>query len=367
LTSRPLFGHEPRIVVRGTNWVGDTVMSVPAMRELRQIFPSSRISFWAPAGLAPLIQATGVPDEVVTFTSDCGGPLRRPFVMRKSLQRGEFHLAVLFQNAFESAFTAWLAGIPFRAGFPTDLRGPLLNIRVPLDPSVRTKHQVFYYLAVTDYLKRLVLAPTNDRPDVPSCAVNLPDEILERGRRLLQSLDVDSGLPFFCLCPGSVNSEAKRWPADYFARLADLIAEVFNGVAVFLGAPEEHGLIEGIVAETRSSKCVNLAGRTDMLLSMAIMRLSTMVVSNDTGSAHLAVAAGSRVLTVFGPTSAGATAPYGSTAYVIQGHAPCAPCRHFRCPVPGHPCMRGVLPDTVVQEVRGILREGTASHRCVSR
>jgi heptosyltransferase II len=109
--------------------------------------------------------------------------------------------------------------------------------------------------------------------------------------------------------------------------------------------------VEEIISRMRTTRTANLAGRADMLTSMAVMNLSEMVISNDTGSAHLAVAASARVLTIFGPTSAGATAPYGPDAHVIQGIAECAPCRHFRCPHDRHPCMRSVTPQAVMERV----------------
>jgi heptosyltransferase-2 len=162
---------------------------------------------------------------------------------------------------------------------------------------------------------------------------------------------MDLTRPIIALCPGSVNSEAKRWPADYFARLADFLVEREQTQVVFLGAPEEKGLIDGVIAQISSSRASNLAGVADMVTSLGVMHLSNLVISNDTGSAHLAVAASATVLTIFGPTSAAATAPYGPKAYIIQGEAPCAPCRNFRCPVPGHPCMRSITPEKVLQRM----------------
>jgi heptosyltransferase II len=338
-----------RIVVRGTNWVGDTVMSIPAIREVRRIFPSTWIALWAPVGLKPLLCATGVPDDVLGVDTNAAGPLKRPFVMRRHLVSGAFDMAVLLQNAFESAFTSFLAGIPVRAGYPTDLRGPLLNVKAPLTREIRQKHQVFYYLGITDFIRNRFATADSEPPGPPDCSVSLSHESLQRARQLLAHLGQDR--PIFCLCPGSVNSEAKRWPADYFARLADLLCARLGSAVVFLGAREERALIDGIIGQMQEHGAMNLAGQTDLIGSMAIMRVSHMVVSNDTGSAHMAVAAGSTVLTVFGPTSVGATAPYGPTAFTVQGEALCAPCRHFRCPVPGHPCMRSLAPEDVLRKI----------------
>jgi len=350
-----------RIVVRGTNWVGDTVMSIPAIRELRRIFPSAWIGLWGPSGLEPLLRATGVPDGVIGVNTNSAGPLKRPFLVKRELASGRFDMAVLFQNAFEGAFTTLLAGIPTRVGYPTDLRGPLLTVKIPLTREIRQKHQVFYYLGITDFLRHRFAADDSLGSTAPDCSISLSDDSLGNARELLLTGNVDLARPLFCLCPGSVNSEAKRWPADYFARLADLVSTQLGAAVVFLGSGQERTLVEGIISQMTHPGAMNLAGQTDLIGSMAVMRVSHMVVSNDTGSAHMAVAAGSTVLTLFGPTSIGATAPYGPKAHTMRGLAPCAPCRHFRCPVPDHPCMRCVVPEDVLRkivEIRAKTRHG---------
>lgn len=344
-----------RIVVRGTNWVGDTVMSLPAAKELRRLFPVSHITFWVPSNLADLVAASGIPDAVISFDGTVGGPLKRPFRMRHRLVSGEFAMAVLLQNAFESAFTSWLARIPVRVGYPTDLRGPLLSFKVPLTEEIRRKHQVFYYLGLTDFLETRYLGRPQSRAGSPDCSIALKTEHLANAKELLSTSGVEEGRPLFCLCPGSVNSEAKRWPADLFARLGDLLTEKMDGQVVFLGSPSEKSFIDMIISSMRTSGAVNLAAKSGMIASMAVMNASRLVISNDTGSAHLAVAAAARVLTIFGPTSAGATAPYGPNAHLVQGEAPCAPCRHFRCPDPDHPCMRSISPEVVLDKTRAIL------------
>jgi heptosyltransferase-2 len=141
--------------------------------------------------------------------------------------------------------------------------------------------------------------------------------------------------------------------------------ERFNAQVLFLGAPGESDLINGIISMMRRSGAVNLAGKAKMDVSMALMHLSRLVVSNDTGSAHLAVAASAAVLTIFGPTIADATAPYGPNAHIIQGVAPCAPCRHFRCPVQGHPCMTSLTPEAVLKKIGEIISNGLSASKNV--
>ncbi len=335
--------------------MGDTVISLPAAKELRRIFPTAHLTFWTPRGLRALVEASGIPDDVICFDKNSGGILQRPFRMRARLVEGRFDMAVLFQNAFESAFTSRLAGIPVRAGYPTDLRGPLLNLRIPRRKDLQSKHQVFYYLAITDFLWDRFGRPKPCANATPDCSIEIGKQSLDNAREILLSVNADPARPIFSLCPGSVNSEAKRWPGDYFARLGDLLIHDIGAQVVFLGAPDELDLIDGIVSRMHVPGAVNLAGKADIIASMGVMNQSTMVISNDTGSAHLAVAASSQVLTIFGPTSAGATAPYGPRAFIIQGNAPCAPCRHFRCPLSTHPCMRNVEPEAVLGRVEEIL------------
>ncbi len=342
-----------RILVRGTNWVGDTVMSLPAVKQLRRLFPSAHITLWCPDGLKVLWATTGIPDQVISFSANSGGPLRRSLRMSRRIASQNFDLVVLFQNAFESAFTAWLARIPFRVGYGTDLRGPLLNIKVTQTDEIRQKHEVFYYLAITDFLADLLQTPITRENETPDCSISLDAEKMESARAMMLSGNFDLNRPIFCLCPGSVNSDAKRWPADYFAELADLLIRD-GGQVVFLGAPEEYDLIETIRSLMQNRGSMNLTRTSDMITAMAVMNLAEMVISNDTGSAHLAAAAGASILTIFGPTSPGATAPYGSRSYTIRGEAPCAPCRHFKCPLATQLCMRNIKPASVFRRIQSI-------------
>jgi heptosyltransferase-2 len=259
-------------------------------------------------------------------------------------------MAILLQNAFESALTTFLSRVPLRCGYETDLRGPLLNIKVPFRQNYKSEHQVFYYLQIIRHLG-LALNKSSCESQDPDCSIEIPKKIEKEGNRILASMGIGADDPFFCLCPGSVNSEAKRWPAEYFAKLADIISEEMHAKTVFVGSPSEKSFINSIVDKMKYNSGINIAGSSNLAQSMSIMSKSRFVVSNDTGSAHIAVAAGAKILTIFGPTIAGATAPYGPDAHIISGEAPCTPCRHYTCPVPGHPCMSRIDPESVMARV----------------
>ena len=172
--------------------------------------------------------------------------------------------------------------MPLRVGYPTDLRGPLLNVRVPLNHGLRDRHQVFYYLAIVDFLAGLVGEPSTQDTQ-PDCSIVLGMDRMTAAWDALKDLKVDLNRPLFCLCPGSANSEAKRWPPDYFARLADLIVAGMDGVVAFVGSADERRLVQDIQGQMRYGSA-NLAGAVDLVTAMGVMGLSRMVISNDTGA-----------------------------------------------------------------------------------
>ncbi len=342
------------VLIRGTNWVGDTIISLPAAREIRRIMSGARMTFWIPENLGPLVRRAGVCDDIVAVPPGQRSPITRSFRAATMLANHSFDLVVLLQNAFESAFTSWLARVPVRLGYPTDLRGPFLNIKVPFPNDIKNKHQAYYYMGIADFIRSIWSANAPETTEILDFVIPFHQEDAQKALELVDSLGGRADAPWFCLCPGSSNSEAKRWPSDYFARLADMIQEKLQGQVIFCGAPSESSLIEKIISTQKNSGAINLSGKTDMLGMMCVMSLATLVVSNDTGSAHLGAAAGATVLTLFGPTSAGATAPLGTKSHTLRGVAPCAPCRYYKCPKADHPCMRNLTPKMVFDKIESL-------------
>lgn len=346
------------ILVRGVNWVGDTVMTLPAMKALRDMFPGANMVYWAPESLADLLRVTRIPDDIIAIPSRLG-KLSRPFIMQSVLRKRKFDLVVLLQNAFESAFTAWMAGIPIRVGYPTDGRGLFITLKVPLTREIRQQHQVYYYLQIVKCLGDYFGVTNKITDQKPDCSIPSKRAFRQDIRTFLRSrVNLNNDRIIICLCPGSVNSEAKRWPTDYFSALADLLIREMDAFVIFMGAPAESGLIDGILGQMGREDALNLAGKTSMEESMGVMSLCDLVISNDTGSAHLAVAASAKTLTIFGPTIPGATAPFGPNTEIMTGQSGCSPCRHFSCPLPGHPCMRSITPNDVLEKASAMIEAG---------
>jgi len=343
------------VLIRGTNWAGDTIISLPAAKEIRRLFAEAIITYWVPENVAPILRASAVCDRVITFSTESGGPFLRSFAMADRLKKECFDVVILFQNAFESAFTSYLARIPLRAGFPTDLRGSMLNVKIPFPRNIRNRHQAFYYLRIYEFMATFF--PHHEKRTIqdPDCTIPLSSLQKKRALELVVGLGGDEGKPIFCLCPGSANSQAKRWPQEYFAEVADVLTDAHQAQVVYCGAPDERDLIEDIIGRQRRKCGINLAGRMDIMGMTALMSASRMVISNDTGSAHLAAAASTDVITLFGPTSPGATAPLGRRSLTLSGSASCVPCRHFKCPDPAHPCMRSLPPRLVLENIERIL------------
>ena len=226
-------GAVTRMLVRGTNWIGDAVLTTPALAVLRAGFPQATITLLVKPAVAELLQGHPAIDEIVRYRdpgphAGLGGKLS----LAIQLNHGRYDLAMLLQNAFEAAAITALAGIPNRYGYATDGRSFLLTHRVPLTPKIRRKHQVEYYL---ELLKPLELPIGPSSPTL----YTTPGEDVAAVERL-RAVSVDAGTTLIGLNPGSIYGSAKRWIPERFAQVADrLAAEHEASVLIFGGKGEE--------------------------------------------------------------------------------------------------------------------------------
>ena len=331
-------GRVNNLLVRAPNWLGDAVLSIPALMALRTRFPHARLTVLAKPRAAELFQHhAGVDDIIVYRSPGIHRGLGGKWGLARSLRRRRFDLAVLFQNAFEAALIAFLAGIPNRYGYPTDGRGWLLTHCVPQVPGLREKHEVDYYL---ELLRPLGLEVT---PTAPVLSTTEEEDRLAVEQ--IKSLGISSGQPIIGMNPGSTYGTAKRWLPDRYAEVANRLAAEYGAHVLIFGGREEETLGAAIAGMMKLPNTV-LAGRTTVRQLMALIKRCQLFLTNDAGPMHIASALGVRVVAVFGPTDPRTTSPFGNNHELVYRRVECAPCLLRECPI-DHRCMRGILPDMV--------------------
>jgi lipopolysaccharide heptosyltransferase II len=326
-----------RLVILAPNWLGDAVMALPAVADVRRHAPSASITVAARPSIAPLFTIVAEVDEVAGVAGVAGVI---DVVDVERLQR-EFDTALLLPNSFRSALLVARAGIPNRWGYRTQWRAPLLTKSV--EPP-REVHQSEYY-------QRLVRAlGFANGPAEPT--ITVPAAVRDNGARLLAECGCDLGRPIVALAPGAAYGGAKRWPPEYFAELVSTFAA--DGIqTVMVGSPAD-GATADLVARAGSPErfaLQSLVGKTDLPTLAGVLANCRALVTNDSGAMHLAAAVGTPVTAVFGPTNERATFPRGDAHRVLTNPVWCRPCMLRECPL-DHRCMRGVAPQRVLTEAR---------------
>ena len=338
--SRSHLRRARRILIRGTNWIGDAVMSEPALSAIRAAFPNADITLLVKPAIAELFQQHPGIDHIFVYEHrGRHARLRGKWSLIRDMKRGQFDAAILFQNAFEAALLTFLAGIPYRYGYATDGRGILLSEGIAVPERTSLEHHTQYYLNLLRPLGIFVSSTA------PRLYVNEQEERSMRQRLAemgIQAIDHVIGLN-----PGSTYGHAKRWLPERFAETADRLADDTGARVVIVGASGEEALGEAIAGAMRHRSVV-LSGRTSIRELMAIMKRCRLLVTNDTGPMHIASAFGVPIVAVFGPTDSRTTAPFGPDHTIVRQAVECSPCMLRECPI-DHRCMTRVTVDYVYQ------------------
>jgi heptosyltransferase-2 len=344
-----------RLLIRGTNWVGDAIMSVPALREIRRLFPESQITLLVRPWVKDVYSNVPFVDEVMELDSE--GRHRGWSGFRRltsELRLREFDLAILLPNSIGAALSVWRARIPRRLGYERDWRGPLLTHPCKIDPAVQKVHQVYYYLGILSAAGLLPARLWEDANYQPSIAVGVRDSDRQAARRLLRSKKINPGEKLIGVNPGASYGPAKRWLPDRYASVADRLAETHGARILIFGAANESSIAHEIAKQMRHPPVV-LAGETKLGELMALIRECSLLVTNDSGTMHLAAALDVPQLAIFGSTSEIATGPLGSKSRVIKHPVECSPCFLRDCPIDFR-CMTRISADQVVDAADSILR-----------
>jgi heptosyltransferase-2 len=349
-----------RILIRGTNWVGDAVMSVPAMREIRRVFSKARISLLVRPWVRDVYSAAEFIDEIIEYDNKGihGGWVGRRRLVSE-IRRSEFDMALLLQNAFEGAFHAWWAGIPVRAGYARDGRSLLLTHAVPIDPEVQKVHQGYYYLGILSGIG-LFRTRSWQAGYSLSAAIGVRDSDCEAARDLLRSKGIRENQVIVGMNPGAFYGGAKRWLPDRYAAVADALAIKYGARIVILGSMSERSIGEDI-AGLMSHPPLILAGETTLGQLMGLLKQCRVLVTNDSGPMHLAAALDVPQVAIFGSSSDIATGPLSSRAVVVKHPVDCSPCFRRECPIDFR-CMMRISKDDVLVEACRMFEESPSAH-----
>jgi heptosyltransferase-2 len=338
------------ILVLAPNWLGDAVMALPAIADVRRHFPGATVTVAARRPLAALAAMVPGVDHTLALESGRGARMLATIPAdARRLRAGCFDAVLLLPNSFHAALVAFGARIPERWGYRADFRAPLLTRAVPR-PRAPRMHQAEYYQHLTSAL------------GIPAGPLRAEIRVDARHRadadRLLRAHGWDGG-PLVGIAPGAAYGSAKRWLPDRMGAVAARLARDGHAGVVVVGADEDRETVE-IVTRTataegaRSSRVLNLAGKTDLPVLAGVLSRCRAFVSNDSGAMHLAAAVDVPVVAIFGPTREWATSPLPGPSRletaIVRTDVACRPCMLRTCPI-DHRCMTRIAVDDVMAPV----------------
>ena len=348
-----------KIIVRGTNWIGDAVMSIPALRELRRIFPDSHISLHTRDWAEGLFRDADFIDDLVIFEKN-RWRIKDVYDNAHFLHDDGYELAILFPNSLESAITSFFSRIPRRIGYNKDVRGLLLTDPIAVPEWKYRKHEVFYYLHLVAEVERRVLGRDTVSQAIPNTDLTISDERKVGARKKLIELGVDVGRKTVALGVGSTNSRAKRWPAERYAKLNDKLQTEMDVNVILVGSESEKDVSDAVI-KLASKRPLDLTGKTGLGEAVALLSEMDLLISNDMGLAHVAPAVGTATIAIFGPTNDETTRPYSFNAKVIRKDVECSPCMLRDCPI-DHRCMTRISVDEVFDAAKRRLADDTEEY-----
>ena len=333
-----------RIIVKGTNWIGDVCLSLPAVYALRNLYPDAVIDIALKRPLGGVLAGLTAVDGVIEYSPDLRG--ERELVSR--LRRDRYDLGVIFPRSLHAAALLFFARTRRRLGYTADLRSPLLTDRVARTNEIRSKHQSEYY--------RHLVSTLGDPGETVIPRLPVSDEEREEARALLHKWGWRGGR-LIGVNPGAAYGDAKRWYADRFAQTADILTEELDAQAIVFGGPSEVD-VACEVARYMGREPVSAAGRTTIRQLMALIEATDLFITNDTGPMHLAAALDVPLVAVFGSTNPITTSPMARAGRfaLVRHEVECSPCLERSCPLNHHRCMDLVEVNDVVEAALPLVR-----------
>jgi len=334
-----------KVLVRGVNWVGDAVMTLPAIRAIRRALPHAHISLLVKPWVAALFERDPSVDEIILYREKHKGLVGK-LRLALELRKHRFDRAILLQNALDAAVLAALAGIPRREGYARDGRGFLLSNALPYHGEDRSMHHVDYYLGL---LEKLGMPSTDAEP-----WIFLDNEERREARERLAALP----RPVVGINPGAAYGSAKQWLPERFAEVARRVITELGGSAVVFGGPTEAQIaadIVGLFHDVPEGSFLNLAGKTTLRELVALTSACDVFLSNDSGPMHIAYALKTPLVAVFGSTEPELTGPVGKASIVIKKDLFCSPCFERTCGQGSLSCMEAINAGEVFKHIKSLV------------
>jgi heptosyltransferase-2 len=326
--------------------LGDVVLCTPALRAIRNCLADEKIYFFASSAAAHLLSLCQFNDEWLIQQT------HSTFAIAKALRRHKFSRAILFKNSFASALVVFLAGVPSRIGYAREARGPLLTDKLypprEQDGKYKSISMIDYYLAVAFWMG----GDTADR--------SLQLEIDQNKTKLLRTklpAVATSTRPIIVLVPGGAFGPSKCWLPDRYAKTADWLVENYNAMVVISVAPNPaEQRIAGQICQSSKHKLISLADTPLGLGELkSLFSLAELVITNDTGPRHIAIALRRKVITLFGPNDPAWTQTNYENEIQIIPDVDCAPCQRKKCNKPEHLCMKAISVEEVCNAASQLL------------
>jgi len=340
-----------KILVRATNWVGDAIMAMPALRAVRARFPRARIAIVARPYVADIYRGQEICDELISYDpKGAHAGLSGRERLARELRVQKFDVALLLQNAFDAAWLAWRAGIPERIGYARDGRSLLLTNKIPVPKrDAIPPHEQFYYL---ELLRRA--GWLDSLPGESFVRLSTTEDQRQRAAQALSAAGARRNLPRIAIGAGASYGSAKCWPPERFADFVNRFRLYTDADVILFGTASEQTVSDAIAAGIEGPS-ISLVGKTTIADLPALLAQCQLFVGNDSGAMHVAAAVGLPVVAIFGPTDPHGTAPITPRCTVVQEKPYCSPCFLRRCPI-DHRCMTGVMPEAVEAAARIWLR-----------
>jgi heptosyltransferase-2 len=340
-----------KILIRATNWVGDAIMAMPALRAVRARFSGARITIVARPYVADIYRGQKICDELISYDpkGTHAGLSGRERLVRE-LRAEKFDVALLLQNAFDAAWLAWRTGIPERIGYARDGRRLLLTKKIPVPKRGEIPpHEQFYYL---ELLRRA--GWIESLPSESFVRLDTTEDQRQRAEQTLSVAGARLNVARIAIGAGASYGSAKCWPPERFADFVNRFRLHTDADVILFGTASEQTVSDAIAAGIKGPS-ISLVGKTAIADLPALLSQCRLFVGNDSGAMHVAAAVGLPVVAIFGPTDPHGTAPITPRCTVVQEKPYCSPCFLRRCPI-DHRCMTAVTPEAVEAAARGWLR-----------